>query len=67
MKVDVQKDDKLVLVWLSKAEKEEAYAQQELQQIISDYRKSKFRIVVMHSGYQDLTEHTMRLLSENLC
>lgn len=60
MEVKVNKDKKIVEVWLSKAEKSNFD-----KSLFADFQKEKYFIVIFESGEEDLYSNTLSLLSYN--
>lgn len=60
MRIEADKQQRLVTIWLSKDE-----AGTQLNAIVDQYRGMHYRVAVFHSGKQDLLECTTGLLLNN--
>ena len=60
MRIEADKQQRLVTIWLPKGE-----AGTQLNAIVDQYRDMHYRVAVFHSGKQDLLECTTGLLLNN--
>lgn len=65
MKVEVNEQFKFAYVWLSNKDKNNQAVKKELQPLMSEYKKKKYKFVIYESGESDLLEQTKCLLSHN--
>lgn len=65
MKVNVHDDIKLVEIWLTKQEQEDAALREQLQRMYQVYRSRKYMVAQFHSGGEDLYALTRGLLVFN--
>ncbi len=65
MKLDVNRDGKYAIVWLTNAEKADPKVMDSLQPLIAECKEKKYRLVMFESGDRDLTEMTSDLLIHN--
>lgn len=56
---------KLVTVWLTRAEQEDANVAEQLREIYADYTAKKYMVARFHSGTEDLYRNTRDLLIFN--
>lgn len=65
MEIDVDHSKKLVSVWLSQAESQDAAIKEQLGALYLSYWKKKYKVAVFHSGREDLYQNTLELLRLN--
>ena len=65
MRLDVHKDGKYAIVWLTNAEKADPKVMDGLKPLIDECKEKKYRLVMFESGDRDLTETTSDLLIHN--
>ena len=65
MEMNVLDDEKLVEIWLTKAEKRNAALRERLKPIYTAYKAKKYLVVVYESGEGDLYELTRDLVLTN--
>ena len=65
MEVYVRDDMKLVTVWLTRAEQEDADVREQLKTLYADYKAKKYMVAQFHSGTEDLYQGTRDLLIFN--
>ena len=65
MEVHVRDDMKLVTVWLTRAEQEDAAIRKQLKALYADYKAKKYKVAQFHSGTEDLYTCTRDLLLFN--
>ena len=65
MQIEVTDDKKDVVVWLTRAEKEDPAVQARLKEIYAEYKVKKYTVAVFTSGEQDLYQNTLSLLLYN--
>ncbi len=65
MEIHVSDDMKLVTVWLTRAEQEDADVREQLKAIYADYKAKKYMVAQFHSGTEDLYRNTRDLLLFN--
>lgn len=65
MEMHVREDKRIVEIWLTKAEKQDAVLQEKLKSLYNIYRKEKYLVAVFMSGDGDLYEETRELLTYN--
>ena len=65
MEVYVRDDMKLVTVWLTRAEQEDAAIREQLKALYADYKAKKYMVAQFHSGTEDLYHNTRDLLLFN--
>ena len=58
-------DMKLVTVWLTRAEQEDAATREQLKTLYADYQAKKYMVAQFHSGTEDLCQCTRDLLLFN--
>jgi hypothetical protein len=66
--MEIQTDDseKMLTIWLTKAESNDPSVMQRLQPLFKEYKAKKYVVAVFRSGKGDLYENTLRLLKSNL-
>ena len=62
MQISVNKDKKFIIVWLTKEETETA---EDLLMVRRICKEKKYKMIICHSGYGNLTELTGLLLQHN--
>lgn len=65
MEIHVRDSSKLVEVWLTKSEKQDAELRERLKPLYREYKAKNYLVAVFMSGEQDLTELTSGLLCDN--
>ena len=65
MEIAVHDDRKIVEIWLSNAEKNDAALRKELEPIYKKYHQQKYQVAVFESGNGDLYQSTLALLRYN--
>ena len=65
MEVNVHDDIKLMEVWLTKQEQEDAALREQLQRMYQAYRSRKYMVAQFHSGGENLYDLTRSLLVFN--
>lgn len=65
MEINVRDDRRIVEVWLSNQEKQDATLREPLKNLYQQYREKKYIVAVYLSGDQNLTEQTSALLCYN--
>ncbi len=65
MEIDVDHSKKLVCVWLTQAESQDAAIKEQLGTLYLSYWKQKYKVAVFHSGHEDLYQNTLELLRYN--
>lgn len=65
MKIDVFDDMKIVAIWLTNAEKNDAALRESLKPVYDVYKKKKYQVGVFESGEGDLYGLTRDLLLYN--
>ena len=65
MEIQVRDDMKLVTVWLTRAEQEDAAIREQLNKLYTDYKAKKYMVAQFHSGTEDLYCNTRDLLLFN--
>ena len=66
MEIIVMDDEKLVTIWLTRAEQEDATLRKRLKPLYAKYKAKKYMVAQFHSGTGDLYECTRDLLLFNL-
>ena len=61
----VNGDSKIVGIWLTRAEKNDAALRESLKPLYKKYHEQKYKVAVYMSGEQDLYENTRDLLLYN--
>lgn len=62
MEIQVRDSSKLVEVWLTKSEQQDAELQERLKPLYQEYKVKKYLVAVFLSGTEDLAELTSGLL-----
>ena len=65
MEINVRDDDKILEVWLTRAEKQDINLRERLKPLYQEYRAKKYLAAVFESGDQNLEELTGSLLGYN--
>lgn len=65
MEINVRDGSKLVEVWLSSSEKQDAALRERLKPLYRRYKEQGYLVAVFQSGEQDLTELTSTLLCDH--
>ena len=65
MEINVRDNSKIVEVWLTREEKQDAGLREQLKDMYQEYRAKKFLVAVFESGEQNLEELTGGLLGYN--
>ena len=65
MEINVRDGNKIVEVWLTRAEKEDVDLRERLRPLYQEYKAKKYLVAVFESGEQDLAELTGSLLGYN--
>ena len=65
MEINVKDDKKLVEIWLTNAEKNDAALRNSLKSIYSSYSEKKYTVAVFESGHGDLYQSALALLKHN--
>ena len=65
MELYVREDRRIVEIWLTGAEKQDAAVQEKLKSLYTIYRKEKYLVAVFLSGAGDLYAETRELLAYN--
>ena len=65
MIMNVNDDQKIVEIWLTNAEKQDAVVAEQLKPIYQEYKEKKYLVAVFQSGGRDLCEATADLLCYN--
>jgi len=65
MEVNINENKKIVEVWLSNGEKNDKSIKESLNKLYSDYKNTKYLVVVYESGNEDLFSGTKSLLFQN--
>ena len=65
MEIHVRDSNKLVEVWLTKTEKQDAELREQLKPLYREYKEKDYLVAVFESGTQDLTELTSGLLCDH--
>ena len=65
MRMTVNENSKIVGIWLTNAEKNDAVLRTSLQPLYKQYHEQKYLVAVYMSGEQDLYENTRDLLLYN--
>ena len=66
MEVNVHRDDKIVEVWLTRAEAQDSALQESLAPYFALFKAHKYWVAVFKSGTGDLISGTAELLRQNL-
>lgn len=65
MEIIVMDDEKLVTIWLTRAEQEDTVLREQLKPLYAKYKAMKYMVAQFHSGTEDLYEGTKDLLLYN--
>lgn len=65
MEIIVMDDEKLVTIWLTRAEQENTELRERLKSLYAKYKAKKYMVAQFHSGTEDLYECTRDLLLYN--
>ena len=65
MRLTVNENSKIVSIWLTKAEQNDAELRESLNPLYKEYHSQKYTVAVFMSGEQDLYENTRDLLLYN--
>ena len=65
MKVQINDREKMVTIWLTHQDQEDAGIQETIQKISTEYKSKKYLVGVFLSGQEDLLEQTSGLLCHN--
>ena len=65
MEINVRDSSKIVEVWLTSEEKQDANLRERLRPMYQEYKEKKFLVAVFESGEQNLEELTGNLLGYN--
>ena len=65
MEINVRDNSKIVEVWLTREEKQDANLRERLKPLYQEYAAKKFLVAVFESGEQNLEELTGSLLGYN--
>ena len=65
MEINVRDSSKIVEVWLTRAEKQDAELQEKLKPMYREYKDKNYLVAVFQSGEQDLADVTSDLLCYN--
>lgn len=65
MEINVDKEKKMVDIWLTKAEKNDEKLKESLKEVYKKYSEQKYMVAVSMSGERDLYENTRDLLLYN--
>lgn len=65
MEMNVKNEQKMVYIWLTRAEKNDPQLQADLKDIYARYKKQKYLVAVFESGDGDLYQGTLDLLAYN--
>ena len=65
MRITVNENSRIVGIWLTKAEKNDADLRESLKPLYKKYHNQKYTVAVFMSGEQDLYENTRDLLLYN--
>ena len=65
MELNVRNDSKIVEIWLTKAEKQDAKLQRDLKVLYQGFKESGYLVATFLSGDQDLTDTTSDLICYN--
>ena len=65
MEINVDKEKKMVDIWLTKAEKNDEKLKESLKEVYKKYSEQKYMVAVFMSGEKDLYENTRDLLLYN--
>ena len=65
MELNIRNDSKIVEIWLTKAEKQDAKLQRDLKVLYQGFKESGYLVAAFLSGEQDLTDTTSDLVCYN--
>ena len=65
MEINVLDDEKLVTIWLTRAEQADVELRERLKSVYAKYKAKKYMVAQFHSGSEDLYECTRDLLLYN--
>jgi hypothetical protein len=65
LEINVLDDEKLVTIWLTRAEQEDVELRERLKSVYAKYKAKKYMVAQFHSGTEDLYEGTRDLLLYN--
>ena len=65
MELNVRNDSKIVEIWLTKAEKQDAKLQRDLKVLYQRFKESGYLVATFLSGDQDLADTTSDLICYN--
>ena len=65
MELNVRNDSKIVEIWLTKAEKQDAKLQRDLKVLYQGFKESGYLVATFLSGDQDLADTTSDLICYN--
>ena len=65
MTVQINDQEKMVTIWLTHQDQENADAQETVKQMTAEYKSKKYLVGVFLSGQEDLLEQTSGLLCHN--
>lgn len=65
MRMEVREQNKIVELWLTREEKEDAAFRESLKPIYQEYKEQKYLVAVFLSGEEDLYQQTRDLLLYN--
>ena len=65
MEINVRDGSRIVEVWLTRAEKQDAELQEKLKPMYREYKNKNYLVAVFQSGEQDLADATSGLLCYN--
>ena len=65
MQMNVNEEKKMVMIWLTNAEKNDPVIRENLKPLYAEYKKKKYFVAVFESGEKDLYQGTLDLLAYN--
>ena len=65
MEINVRDESKIVEIWLSNVEKNDAALRERLKPLYAEYMQKKYTIAVFVSGDRDIYQSTLGLLAYN--
>ena len=65
MVIDIDKDSKLAFIWLTNEEQLNTSITNEVEVLIKDFSKQKYKVAIFKSGKEDVVELTCSLLAHN--
>lgn len=65
MEIHVRDESRIVEVWLTKAEQQDAEVRERLKPLCQEYKRKNYLVAVFQSGEQDLADVTRDLLRYN--